>query len=60
MLGRAAIGRIDYIELRGADDLSALEAAKGRVILAIAAHVERVRLIDNIAIGGPRAAEPSA
>ncbi|HEX6791889.1 MAG TPA: pantoate--beta-alanine ligase [Candidatus Krumholzibacteria bacterium] len=48
VLARAAIGRIDYVELRGAGDLSALEAAKGRVILAIAAHVENTRLIDNM------------
>jgi len=48
VLTSAGIERIDYVELRRADDLSALEAAKGRVILAIAAHVGGTRLIDNM------------
>jgi pantoate--beta-alanine ligase len=40
--------RIDYAELRRADDLCALERAEGRVILATAAWVGRTRLIDNM------------
>jgi len=40
--------RIDYAELRRADDLCALERAEGRVILAAAAWVGRTRLIDNM------------
>jgi pantoate--beta-alanine ligase len=48
VLTAAGIDRIDYVELRNADDLSALEAAKGRVILAIAAHAGGTRLIDNM------------
>jgi pantoate--beta-alanine ligase len=47
-LRRASITRVDYVELRRADDLSALEAAKGRVILAIAAYAGATRLIDNM------------
>ena len=47
-LRRASIDRIDYVELRRADDLSALEAANGRVILAIAAYAGKTRLIDNM------------
>jgi pantoate--beta-alanine ligase len=39
---------VQYAELRSAVDLSALEAVKGRVILAIAAHVGATRLIDNM------------
>ncbi|HKW14283.1 MAG TPA: pantoate--beta-alanine ligase [Candidatus Krumholzibacteria bacterium] len=41
-------GVIDYAELRSATDLSALDTAKGRVILALAAHVGTTRLIDNM------------
>jgi pantoate--beta-alanine ligase len=44
----AGITRIDYAELRSATDLSALDAAKGRVILAIAAYAGATRLIDNM------------
>lgn len=42
------IERVDYVELRRADDLSTLEHAQGRVILATAAWVGRTRLIDNM------------
>lgn len=48
VLRRASIGRIDYVELRRADDLSTLEAVKGHAILAIAAYVGPTRLIDNM------------
>jgi pantoate--beta-alanine ligase len=44
----AGIDRIDYVELRDARDLSALERVEGRVILAIAAWVGPTRLIDNM------------
>jgi len=47
-LRAAGLSRIDYVELRDADDLSALDAAKGRVILAIAAYAGATRLIDNM------------
>lgn len=45
---RAAGILIDYAELRSAVDLSALDAAKGRVILALAAYAGATRLIDNM------------
>ena len=48
VLQRSSIRKIDYVELRGAHDLSALEAAKGHVILAIAAFAGGTRLIDNM------------
>jgi pantoate--beta-alanine ligase len=48
VLRRASIGQIDYVELRGADDLSTLESANGRIILALAAYAGRTRLIDNM------------
>ena len=40
--------RVDYVELRRADDLCTLERVEGRVILAAAAWVGRTRLIDNM------------
>lgn len=56
VLRAAGIERIDYVELRAADDLSALERAQGRAILALAAWVGGARLIDNMvfAINGRR------
>ncbi len=47
-LRRAGIERVDYAELRSASDLSALDVAKGRVILALAAFAGTTRLIDNM------------
>jgi pantoate--beta-alanine ligase len=47
-LHAAGIERIDYVELRRAGDLSPLERAEGRVILAIAAYAGPTRLIDNM------------
>lgn len=48
VLRAAGIERIDYVEVRRADDLSALERVEGHVILAVAAWVGRARLIDNM------------
>lgn len=48
VLRGAGIERIDYVEVRRADDLSALERVEGHVILALAAWVGRARLIDNM------------
>ncbi len=48
VLRGAGIDDVDYAELRSADDLSALERVRGRVILAIAARVGTTRLIDNM------------
>ncbi len=48
VLRAAGIERVDYVELRRAGDLSALERAEGRAILALAAWVGRARLIDNM------------
>jgi pantoate--beta-alanine ligase len=56
VLRTAGIERVDYVELRRASDLSALERAQGRAILALAAWVGGARLIDNMvfAINGRR------
>jgi pantoate--beta-alanine ligase len=48
VLAGAGIERIDYVEVRRADDLSALERVEGHVILTVAAWVGRARLIDNM------------
>jgi pantoate--beta-alanine ligase len=48
VLRSAGIDRIDYVELRDAGDLSALDAVNGRVILALAAYAGATRLIDNM------------
>jgi len=39
---------LEYVELRSAGELSALESVDGKVILAVAARVGTTRLIDNI------------
>jgi len=49
-LAAAGIDAVEYAEARSAEDLSALEAIEGRVILAVAAHLGRTRLIDNLVI----------
>jgi pantoate--beta-alanine ligase len=39
---------VEYVELRNAEDLSALETVEGKVILAVAVRVGSTRLIDNV------------
>ena len=39
---------VEYVQLRNAGDLSALETVAGKAILAVAARVGTTRLIDNI------------
>ena len=41
---------VEYAELRGADDLCALDTIEGKVILAVAARVGGTRLIDNVVL----------
>jgi len=40
--------RLQYAELRDADTLAELGRLEGRAVLAVAAHVGRARLIDNV------------
>ncbi len=42
-----SLARIDYVELRDADELSTIERIENRAVLAIAAFVGNTRLIDN-------------
>jgi len=39
--------RIDYLELRDADELTTIETVTGRAVMAVAAFVGTTRLIDN-------------
>ncbi|NIM04088.1 MAG: pantoate--beta-alanine ligase [Armatimonadetes bacterium] len=40
--------RLQYIELRNADTLQPLQTVTGKAVLALAAHIGKARLIDNI------------
>jgi pantoate--beta-alanine ligase len=42
----------EYLELRSATDLSAVDRVNGTTLLAVAARVGRARLIDNTVLGG--------
>ena len=42
--------RIDYIELVDADDLTPKAVALGRCLLALAVHIGKARLIDNVVV----------
>jgi pantoate--beta-alanine ligase len=44
------VPEIEYIELVKADDLSRLDRVRGKMMLAVAAHVGSTRLIDNIVL----------
>lgn len=46
-LAAGGIGDIEYVEILNASDLSSLDRIEGKVILAIAARLGAVRLIDN-------------
>ena len=47
------LARIDYLELRDADELSTIEQVSGRAVMAIAAFVGSTRLIDNRVLAAP-------
>lgn len=44
------LARIDYAEVRRAEDLAPLEELSGRVVLALAVWIGRTRLIDNAVV----------
>ncbi|MCA9677872.1 MAG: pantoate--beta-alanine ligase, partial [Myxococcales bacterium] len=50
-LDAAPVVRVDYVELRDDDDLTAITTVTGRAVLAIAAFVGKTRLIDNRVLG---------
>ena len=45
--GDAPDARLDYLELRGADDLAPVTRLDRRAVMAVAAFVGTTRLIDN-------------
>jgi pantoate--beta-alanine ligase len=47
------VDRVEYVELRDADTLSPLARADRPAVLAVAAHVGKTRLIDNVRIPAP-------
>jgi pantoate--beta-alanine ligase len=49
-LGQAGFDRVDYLELRAADDLAPLEVADRPARLLAAAWIDGVRLIDNVPV----------
>ncbi|RNC28709.1 MAG: Pantothenate synthetase [Candidatus Dichloromethanomonas elyunquensis] len=44
-------GKIEYVEIRRADDLSPVEIINGTIVIALAVHFGGTRLIDNIIVG---------
>jgi len=50
MLASSAHIRPEYIEIVKADDLGGIKTVRGKVIIAVAAHIGPARLIDNIIV----------
>jgi pantoate--beta-alanine ligase len=50
----------DYVEVLSAHDLSALERLEGEILVAVAAHVGRARLIDNVIVNAKPAEAAAA
>ena len=44
------LAKIDYVEIVDAENLRRLERVKGRVLIALAVYIKKVRLIDNIVL----------
>ena len=49
----AGFDRVEYLELRAADDLAPLDALERPARLLVAAWLGETRLIDNLEVGGP-------
>jgi len=45
---------IEYVEVLDADRIAPIASIDDRALLAVAAHVEGIRLIDNVVLGDPR------
>lgn len=50
MFREADLARLDYFEIRNANNLDELEIIEGKILIAIAANFSNARLIDNILI----------
>ena len=51
-MGREPLARIDYLEIVSMDDFAPLERIDGDALVALAVHIGKTRLIDNIRISG--------
>jgi pantoate--beta-alanine ligase len=49
-LTAGGITKIDYVAIADADDLSEIREVRDRTVIAIAAYVDEVRLIDNLLV----------
>lgn len=56
----AGYARVDYLELRGEDDLAPLGALDRSARLLVAAWLGQTRLIDNVKVGSPERIVPAA
>jgi len=52
VLAGAGLGKIDYVEIVRADDLSAVTTVMGECLIAVAVWFDSTRLIDNIVVLG--------
>ncbi len=50
MIGAEPLVRLQYAELREAETLAEVRRLEGRAVLAVAAHVGKARLIDNVVV----------
>jgi pantoate--beta-alanine ligase len=46
-----AVDRVEYVEVRDAEDLGPIDTADRPAVIAVAAHVGATRLIDNVRLG---------
>ena len=54
MIEREVTQGIDYVSIVDPDDLSLVEQIRGPVVIALAVHLSKARLIDNIRVEAPR------
>jgi len=50
VLAAEPLAKVDYVEIRDADDLSEINTLQGRVLVALAVFIGRTRLIDNLLV----------
>jgi pantoate--beta-alanine ligase len=55
LIAAEPLARIDYVEAVDDDTLQPAETIRGRVLLAVAVHFGKARLIDNIVLSPPAA-----
>jgi pantoate--beta-alanine ligase len=48
VLAEAPLGRVDYVEIVGADDLRPVDVIVGEVVVAVAVRFGAARLVDNV------------